>query len=549
MTTATGTTANEAAALLEELAGLVRLAARRGDLVVREGQPRCDWSFDWQRGVITVNPRDLRSLAPDLCRGLALHEAAHAAVTVVQDIVDPLQLARLLPLLNVIEDIRIEVWMRSRFPGAAPWIRAYNDVLYGLARREALPRSRQAQFLRGVLERWWYGAATTGMRPEVTAALDECHEPIAAAVACQPPRDDDPAGVQAAQQAMWEIMRQRIVPVWQRLVLLDRRDGLGELSERELQAFARHLGCRSPAASGAGPIRRRLCRAARAAGARATRRTHDRLTTPGDGKPGAGSPDSDSEAVGHAGNDTYLSAWKRIAGVSDRLGDELLRRLLPQQRLGWTSGHPSGTRLDLRQAARFDADPTLYQSLWSRPVLPKRRDPAVLLLVDRSGSMDNGERMERAFEGLVLLVEVCRRIGVPAAVWSFAESCREELGWDTPLDAATRQRLGNLPGSCNGMTHMAPALDAVRLALAARRADPQLLFVLSDGGPDRPSDTRAAVQRLDAVGVGTIGLGLGADTTGLADYFERAVTGIQPERLVDHVGSLLESALAHVHGA
>ena len=52
-------------AFIEELAGLVRLAARRGDLVVQAGEPGAAWSFDWAAGVITVDPDDLGSLAPD----------------------------------------------------------------------------------------------------------------------------------------------------------------------------------------------------------------------------------------------------------------------------------------------------------------------------------------------------------------------------------------------------------------------------------------------------------------------------------------------------
>ncbi|HBB75306.1 MAG TPA: hypothetical protein DC048_12775, partial [Planctomycetaceae bacterium] len=144
-------------AFIEELTGLVRLGARRGDLVVRAGEPGSAWSFDWVAGVITVDPDDLGALAPDLCRGLALHEAAHAAVTVLHELLRRDEIERLMPLLNVVEDIRIEVWMRARFPGAAPWIRAYNDVFYGLCRRQPPARSRQVQFLRGILELWWYG--------------------------------------------------------------------------------------------------------------------------------------------------------------------------------------------------------------------------------------------------------------------------------------------------------------------------------------------------------------------------------------------------------
>jgi len=67
--------------------------------------------------------------------------------------------------------------------------------------------------------------------------------------------------------------------------------------------------------------------------------------------------------------------------------------------------------------------------------------------------------------------------------------------------------------------------------------------VLGDGEPDDPPGTAVAVRRLEADGVATIGLGLGADTAGLANHFPRAVTEIPPERLVDHLGRLLESAL------
>jgi hypothetical protein len=191
--------------LRAELEGLVRIAARRPALIVREGEPGCNWSFSWDANVVTVDPAHLRELAPDLCRGLALHEASHAAVTVLHRILAEAHLARIMPLLNSIEDIRIEVWMRSRFPGATPWIRAYNDVFYGFNRGQPLPQSRQVQFLLGILELWWYGTTAAGTLPEVLAALDACRGSVAAATACQPPLDDDPEGIVASQRAMWEI--------------------------------------------------------------------------------------------------------------------------------------------------------------------------------------------------------------------------------------------------------------------------------------------------------------------------------------------------------
>lgn len=547
-TAADGAADTAAENLRAELEGLVRIAARRPALTVRTGHPGCAWSFSWDHDVVTVDPDHLREFAPDLCRGLALHEAAHAAVTVLHRILAETHLARILPLLNAIEDIRIEVWMRSRFPGAAPWIRAYNDVFYGFHNSQPLPRSRQAQFLLGILELWWYGTTVPGALPEVLTALDACREPVAAATACQPPLDDAPEGIVASQRAMWEIVRDRILPTWERLVAMDRREGIGRLASSELERFVEWAGGRRRTRRGRGRTRTRCTRSRdRATHRQVPCQARRTAASRKDGRALEGPRHQDSVPPAPAdGTDRYLAAWSRISRVADRLGNELLRVLVPRQRIRWTSGHPSGPRLDIRRAMQFEADQQLYRSLWSRPILPHRRDPAVLLLVDRSGSMISDGLIERAFEGTVLLTEVCRRIGVPAAVWSFARSVREELEWDAPVDGQARHRLGSLPGTCHGNTDMAAALAAVGRRFATRRGDPKLLFVIGDGDPDSHDATLEAVGRLEAEGIVTVGLGLGPGTAGLARYFQHSVTEIPPERLVDHVADLLGQAiLAH----
>lgn len=527
--------------LLAELEGLVRVAARRPDVTVRAGEPGCAWSFNFGTGVVVVDPESLRTLAPDLCRGLALHEATHAAVTVLQQFLPAAVLARLMPLLNVIEDIRIEIWMRSRFPGAAPWIRAYNDVFHGLVRSRPLPRSRQVQFLQGVLDLWWLGTTAAGTLPEVLDALDRCREPIAAAVDCQPPLEHDPDGVVSSQKAMWEIVRERIVPAWERLVALDREEGIGPLAAAECREFVDAWGGQR---CGGSPVRTRLPAGPRRAGDGCG------LTRAGRAPGPAGDDvrEAIAASLGADHADAYLTAWRRIAPAANRLGDELLRVLLPSQRMRWQTGNPSGARLDLRRAMQFEADPRLHRSLWCRPVLPSRRDPALLLLIDRSGSMGSRRLIDRAFEGLVLMVEVCRRIGVPAAVWSFADRPREELSWTAPLDPVARRRLGLLPARCDGNTEMAGALDAVRTAFAGRHGHPKILVVLGDGEPSRPQRTIEAVARLEEEGVATVGLGLGPGTKLLERYFRCAAVEIPPDRIVDHVARVLETAVLEQAG-
>jgi len=516
-------TDRRAAELVAEIEQLVRIAAHRPGLVVVEGEPDCTWSFNWADDVVTVNPDHIRSFAPDFCRGLALHEAAHAAVTRLHDILTRRLLMLYLPLLNTIEDIRIETWMRARFPGAIPWVRAYNDSLFADLRATPLPRSRAIQFLRSLLELWWDGSATEGIMPEVAAALVTCQEPVAAAAACQPPPHDDEAAVIASQRAMWEIVRARILPAWERLIAMDRREGIEPQAIEECRRFTRTAG---HGGLEPGPVSRRPGRRAgkRAGGAGTAARAI-------------------SASLRTDGSEVYLAAWKRIAHLADPLGDALLRVLVPRRRLRWSAGHASGTRLDLKRAMAFDIDPTAHRSLWMRPVVPARRDPAVAVLIDRSASMEKDRLIDRAFEGLVLLLEVCRRIGVPAAAWSFGRHCREEIAWQKPLDEPARRRLGRIPRSAAGHTELAEALVTVGDSLAVRQGDPRILFVLSDGKPDRAAAATLEIVALEEAGVLPIGLGLGPGTADLARFFPLSRTEIPSDRIVESVAGLLSETL------
>jgi hypothetical protein len=94
------------------------------------------------------------------------------------------------------------------------------------------------------------------MLPEVVGALDDCRAAIAAAAACQPPLDHDAAGILVSQRAMWEIVRQQILPAWERLVLLDRREGIERIAKRELRQFTCRTGCeRQRSARGSARLR------------------------------------------------------------------------------------------------------------------------------------------------------------------------------------------------------------------------------------------------------------------------------------------------------
>ena len=158
--------------LRAEIERLVQIVARKPSLSLHEGKPGCGWAFNWDHGTVVVDPDDIRFLAGDLCRGLALHEASHARITVLHQFLPRATLGKFMPVLNAVEDLRIDTWSASRFPGGAPWLVAHNRVVHEMIRQRDLPRSRQTQFLLGILERGFFGTIAEGTLPEVVAGLN-----------------------------------------------------------------------------------------------------------------------------------------------------------------------------------------------------------------------------------------------------------------------------------------------------------------------------------------------------------------------------------------
>jgi len=106
----------------KELRRLISLVAQQPNIELQVGVDiQTPWSFNWKEKSITANLADLTLRPPDFCRGLSLHEAAHAFLTRLWDIVPEalLEDTAVHHLLNVIEDCRLESWLQIRLPGCA----------------------------------------------------------------------------------------------------------------------------------------------------------------------------------------------------------------------------------------------------------------------------------------------------------------------------------------------------------------------------------------------------------------------------------------------
>jgi Mg-chelatase subunit ChlD len=527
--------------MLPELTSLASLASSRGDVTLRVGEPDCNWSFNWATCTITVNPTDLALRPPDYCRGLILHESAHAALTRVAEIIPrDLYQAEIHPLLNVIEDCRIENWLQQRFPGCRPWIRLYNNRLLGRPSEtncERLAGDPAGGFLAGLLDHWWNETPQLTFHPETQSALAEVlphfEEAIAAFPAPQVPNaaptrklyashpvslcfrsqdyESEPPPeeciIRMLQHRMWGITWQHIVPVFLRL--LQHPDS--EPTRRYVARLAVELFQTNSLITGSG-------KAVKVVASYAVRNPSSR---PSAGTARGSFQDGD--------RDEYSKAVATHATLIESCAAALLRVLTADSRPQRTRFHRSGHALDLRVAMQFEADPRLCDKLWQRTTLPRHPDPAFVVLMDGSGSM-RGERAAATFAGLIVLREVCLRLGISLSIIAFSNEARLIQSCAEPHARGIQSKLAGLLEPSGG-TDISQALELASTLLDSSPHRHRHLWILSDGETRNPETARKKLRAIGRDGVMLHGLGLGPDSIGIATLVPGAPANLSPAQL------------------
>lgn len=528
--------------MLPELQSLAALASSNPEVVLKVGEADCNWSFNWATCTITVNPNDLALRPPDYCRGLILHESAHAALTRIGDIVPrDLHQADLHLLLNVVEDCRIENWLQQRFPGCRPWIRLYNDRIFASPSDEAAARlaaDPAGGFLAGLLDRWWHEVPILTLHPESRSAIAEVALYFDQAIAAFPSPDvpdalrsrrsynahqvsicyraqdheNEPTPeecvIRMLQHRAWAITWRHMVPVFRRL-----------LAHPDSEPTRRAVSQLRLENTFAGPSVKGM-----RAGAAAKSQPGDSTHTP-------------TEGAIH----DYTRAVSQHGALIESCGAALLRFLAAESRPRSTRFHRSGRALDLRVAMQFEADPRHYEKLWQRTTLPQHPDPAFVLLIDSSGSM-RGTKAEASFAALVVLREVCLRLGIPLTIIAFDIQARVLQSCDTPHAPGVPSKLAGLlePG---GSTRISPALDLASRFLAESPHRHRHLWILSDGDTQQVEEAQRRLRAIRSSGVIIHGLGLGPDSNEIASLVRGARTGLTPQQLPSVFAELLGANL------
>jgi Cobalamin biosynthesis protein CobT VWA domain len=561
------------------------------------------WSFDPVRRVIRVSGHGLRTRGPEYCAGIVAHEVGHYYIsryTSLPTAFPSIRAGR--SLLNAIEDPRVDRWIVRRYPGAIAWqeLAKVDEIAHGPSptwflmfclecaaegdrdwrpARQVLPEPVKTALSRTRDARRTYAHHAPPTDPDAPLDDDLARRyreevwPLLTDVRWVPPRREQ--RVQLSALEALRIAEQAIFPAAAALYHRDvrtigawlcahpanagrgrRLHGEGRGGEAVAEAMAAGLPDRllPPWAEGLaeqlldGEIDRRVSAPMVVAGGMRRRRgrpSDRRVKYPP--LPPIWSPATDYDRA-------YAEVSDQVEALVHHL-DEILR---PRKRLRERSGHPNGRRVDLRRLMAFEADPRRYDELWVRASIPDRREAAIGLLVDLSGSMQ-GAKARAALLGTVLVAETLARLQVPFRIDGFQDVLIELHGFNEPLGPASRQKIAEMVQEVQGCREGgnnnprynddAPCLLEHAEKLSEYPATDRILIVVSDGLPEgrrsASSDLHAAVATLSdpAAGLRLVALGLGPDTEHVKTFYPESQANVALPRFADTIGTLIENVL------
>lgn len=567
---------NREAHLREEvragLESLARLASLRADVTVRIGRPGSGWSISMRDGTVNVDERDLLGRSPEFLSAIMLHECAHSTLTRLHRIApdqihdNPVEFS----LINAIEDGRIETWLSDWLPGCAPWLATTQNTLVCELHRshpDVMGKNPAADFCMGLLLMRHGLAAPAPLHPAACEALAQSAPDIEAyfdsfprfdlleghgaeiaveyAASPLPPcfaAHDGPIrpdavemSVRLAQYRAWRILHDKIRPVFLRLVSMDP----GTRSTLRFHQFMQRLMWdRGPEPSNSNE--REAVRDFRAMRRRIEQRRNARRRAAGqdggsDGRPGSG--------------EAYREARSKHAVVINRLSDALLDLQRTHGRLKWSSGYAHGHEPDLRVAMEFAATGRNHDRMWRRRQLPHRIAPALVLVADRSSSME-GARAKASFAAAVILNEVCRRVGLPFAVVCYNRRATVLLEFDGDGSSRAAARRLETILQADGGTRIVPALEKADEVIQRSPHREHLVIFTADGefnGEER-ADFDRIVSRWHRNSVRATGLGLGPQTEGISEWFPSGRGGLEPSDLCAEVTRIVSSFMSDLYG-
>lgn len=263
--------------------------------------------------------------------------------------------------------------------------------------------------------------------------------------------------------------------------------------------------------------------------------------------------------------DAYRDALERTAHLIDDLTGDL-RDIFIKRKLHKTeAGYRYGRRWNVRQRIREKVAgiPLIKTEAREQPESPSEEsDYAITLMIDLSGSMNRGGKIEEAFKSAVVLAETLHNLGIRFEVVGFQDILLEFKSFDTDFNDDMRVKLNQLllevrnenPDGHNnsGDNNDGECLMTASRSLANQYIDNKFLIVLSDGEPamdsGRKSGSQLHQELKDAVREITENtdqqlIGIGLLSSAVSRYYENNLPNVTTEEMVETLGEVLRGII------
>ncbi|MBX2798272.1 MAG: hypothetical protein KTR31_11400 [Myxococcales bacterium] len=561
------------------------------------------WSFDPIRRIIRVSAEGLETEGPEYCAGIVAHEVGHFFISRYTMLpVDFPSLRSGRTLLNAIEDPRVDRWITSRYPGARPWqnLALVDEMNYPPGTPDFMIFCMECA-VEG--DKNWR-PSTQELPEHVVEGLRITRDARRAYAHLQPPTDVDravePDVPERYRDEVWPILsgvrwipsrrEQRVqLSAYDALCLAE--DHIFDVAEELYLEDRRRIACwlaSHPAHAGRGRRMMEQGQPGPVVAQALQEGAPDRPPPPWAEQlaqellDGVVSGAVHVPMVVHVGprprgrpwdervpelpplpriwrpSSDYDRAYADVSDQVDQLVQHLEEILRPRKRLRERGGHPTGRKVDLRRLMAFEADPRRYDELWVRTTIPDRRNAAIGLLVDLSGSMQ-GQKTRSALLGTILLAETLHRLEVPFAIDGFQDVLIPLHAFGETMGPATRQRISEIPQEVGGCRHGGnnqpgynddgPCLLEFAEKVMDHPAADRICIVVSDGMPEgrrsNKSDLHNAVTQLteSSMGMRLIALGLGPNTQHVRTFYPESVADVPLPQFAETIGNLVERVL------
>lgn len=262
--------------------------------------------------------------------------------------------------------------------------------------------------------------------------------------------------------------------------------------------------------------------------------------------------------------DVYEKTYQEIHEADEELYRRLEEIFTPNTKrtMKLTS---AGSRLNLPavfrwEAARGAGAKSIDNRIFESTHFPEKKDYDITLLVDLSGSMGRGGKIEETFKAVVLLGEVLNRLGVRTEIVGFQDELIDFKDFDAELTDDTRKKISGMidevdnrnPGGHNRNSYNddGPCLLEASKKLDTRSGKEKILLVLSDGIPEgRYSNERDLTEAVENILSTTnqklIAVGLGEDTEHVTKFYPASIPNVDVTTLPKVLGDLLEDVLTN----